>query len=116
MALLVVLGFSAAIYSSNLESLSEGSSASAALVSASQVSNAIDSVVISGDSSSAEFFFKTTEDLNASVIGNLLIVKHANGVVEAELHSSNIDFSGFGFNKRLKISNFSGMVVVESAE
>ena len=115
-ALLAVLGFSIGVYSSNSAYLSENSELSAATVSASEIANALDSVSIAGDASSAEFFFKSQHDFNASASNGLLFVKHSYGIIEVALHSSSIDFSGFEFNKRLKFSNNSGTVVVSLAD
>jgi len=115
-ALLAVFGFSIAVYSSNSSYLSENSELSGAMVSASEIANALDSVSTAGDSSSAEFFFKSMQDLNASVGNGILTIMHQHGITEVALHSSSVDFSGFEFNKRLKFSNNSGTVVVGLAD
>ena len=114
-ALLFVLNFAFGIYSNNLQLFSSFEEASEMKVSAANIGNALDSVLFAGNGASAEFLFEKKLDYNARVSGSLLSLSSKNAVVDFPLSTSDIDFANFEFNKKLKISNNLGKVVVENA-
>lgn len=114
-ALLFVLNFAFSIYSSNLQLFSDFAQTSEMKISAANIGNALDSVLFAGNGASAEFLFERKLDYNAGVSGSMLSLRSKNALVDFPLSTSDINFSNFEFNKKLKISNNLGRVVVENA-